>query len=587
VTELLYWTGCREITMSVHKTKYAFFKDNINVLFLVLFILIFLAGSFVRLHSLNRSLWLDEAWVANSVLTPALNDTFYYGSWLQTSPPLFLIILRCTSNVIRGLPESLRFVPALFGIFSILAMIYLSCKLLKPGFALIATLFFAFSPYLIDQTQSLKQYSSDVFSAVVLLILVHQYLLTRSKKDFYLALLGYIILGFLSYQSIVFIPSILYATIFEWYKTEKGFGWGFRINIRKLEVVLVIACATFVSLINYTAFITPNTNPTIQEFWRSGFLNSFTMHGIYIFYSKTLEIIFENFFFYHENYCFNLVLFVLSVKKLLLFVIILGLIAPIWWGKDNENCRIETNLLLIMPIFFVLILNVFRMYPFGAHTLMLFIFPVFILIFTYGIQCISELFITSLYKIMKIKNFTAKSENIFGIIMFTAFALILAMEIKTDAEPYIYIKPRENVSGAMEYISKNSTENDILYIHSSMREQFKLYANLYPISSDIIIYGNIGWPCCTRENSDNELQSQEQIMSKEINRLKYPKHNYYLRLLFTGRNVHWKYIKRNDPENFKLWLSEIGCVNVASVVRYENIRIDEYICKSTPSGLEK
>jgi hypothetical protein len=32
----------------------------------------------------NRSLWLDEAWVANSVIGDSLADMFYYPTFLQT-----------------------------------------------------------------------------------------------------------------------------------------------------------------------------------------------------------------------------------------------------------------------------------------------------------------------------------------------------------------------------------------------------------------------------------------------------------------------------------------------------------------------
>ena len=50
------------------------------------------------LYGIERSLWLDEAWVANSVHAPTLHGMFYYPNWLQTSPPLFLLLAESQST---------------------------------------------------------------------------------------------------------------------------------------------------------------------------------------------------------------------------------------------------------------------------------------------------------------------------------------------------------------------------------------------------------------------------------------------------------------------------------------------------------
>src|SRR5262245_1585196 len=43
-----------------------------------------LAGVITRVQFLDRSLWLDEAWVANSIRAPSLQQAIYYDDWLQT-----------------------------------------------------------------------------------------------------------------------------------------------------------------------------------------------------------------------------------------------------------------------------------------------------------------------------------------------------------------------------------------------------------------------------------------------------------------------------------------------------------------------
>ena len=42
---------------------------RIRIFYIVLFVMIFVIGSFLHLPNQDQSLWLDEAWVANSVLS--------------------------------------------------------------------------------------------------------------------------------------------------------------------------------------------------------------------------------------------------------------------------------------------------------------------------------------------------------------------------------------------------------------------------------------------------------------------------------------------------------------------------------------
>src|ERR1044071_3188104 len=65
-----------------------------NRVLLIPAILIVLGALIVRLPSLDRSLWQDETWVANSILAESWQDMFYYDAWSQSTPPLFLAIVR-------------------------------------------------------------------------------------------------------------------------------------------------------------------------------------------------------------------------------------------------------------------------------------------------------------------------------------------------------------------------------------------------------------------------------------------------------------------------------------------------------------
>jgi len=100
-----------------------------------------LAGAIVRLSYLERSLWLDEAWVANSIQSPTLYGALYYDDWLQTTPPLFVVMSRVIATLFGTSNVAFRILPAVAGIISILLFGFTAFRLLKPNYAVIATLF--------------------------------------------------------------------------------------------------------------------------------------------------------------------------------------------------------------------------------------------------------------------------------------------------------------------------------------------------------------------------------------------------------------------------------------------------------------
>src|SRR5262245_476576 len=125
---------------------------------------VLLAGVITRVQFLDRSLWSDEAWVANSIRAASLQQAIYYDDWLQTTPPLFIALSRLVTTVFGTSNVAFRALPALAGIVSVLLFFFMALRLLKPSFAMIAILLFVFSPRVILYSQSLKQYSNDVIA---------------------------------------------------------------------------------------------------------------------------------------------------------------------------------------------------------------------------------------------------------------------------------------------------------------------------------------------------------------------------------------------------------------------------------------
>jgi uncharacterized membrane protein len=160
-----------------------------------------LMGIVTRVYFLDRSLWLDEAWVANSIQATNLKQAFYYDDWLQTTPPLFIAISRLITVLFGTSNVAFRALPAFAGVVSIVFFSFIALRLLKPSYAMTAILLFVFSPQLILYSQSLKQYSTDVLSTVGLVAIGLIYLKTPTDGWWVNSKLCCVQLSFLSWDA--------------------------------------------------------------------------------------------------------------------------------------------------------------------------------------------------------------------------------------------------------------------------------------------------------------------------------------------------------------------------------------------------
>jgi hypothetical protein len=159
----------------------------------------------LRLDGLDRSLWLDEAWVANSVLAPDLRGMFFYEDWLQTSPPLFLLLVRGTVKLLGASNLTFRLVPLLLSFWACVA-VWLALRAFVPTrrywIVPLALASFAWASPAVDYARHLKQYSGDMAVAASLL-----WLALRHRK----ALLWALPLAVpLSYGSMLLAPGLIF-----------------------------------------------------------------------------------------------------------------------------------------------------------------------------------------------------------------------------------------------------------------------------------------------------------------------------------------------------------------------------------------
>ena len=205
-------------------------------------ILVLIAALAMGLYGIERSLWLDETWVANSVLQPTLSGMFNYPDWLQTTPPLFLLLERWVVEIFGLSNVTLRIIPLALSLVAVGALMAAASRVVSPPFAVLGGALMAFHPTVIEYSHTLKQYSGEMAAAAIILLVV------TSQRRFWWLVAAFVLLLPLAYAVVFLLP-------------------GVAIFIGARRAVWVALASGAMLAILYAFFIRPNTSPLLRGFW--------------------------------------------------------------------------------------------------------------------------------------------------------------------------------------------------------------------------------------------------------------------------------------------------------------------------------
>ena len=121
--------------------------------------LILLLGIFLRLISLNQSLWLDEAIIVNATSTNSFLGMITEYSKADSHPPGFLAILWIWTKIFGTGEVIVRLPSVIFGIVTVGITYLIGKKLRSAKLGLLAALLLAVNPLHIYYSQEARMYS--------------------------------------------------------------------------------------------------------------------------------------------------------------------------------------------------------------------------------------------------------------------------------------------------------------------------------------------------------------------------------------------------------------------------------------------
>ncbi len=202
---------------------------------------------------LHRSLWLDEAWVANSLRAGTWSEMWWGGEWLQTSPPAWLALGRLWLGIGGLATETLRSFSLLF---AVVAAIGVSRAATGAGARTLAPLVAAalmFPTVASEYFFSFKQYGAE--AAAVSLVLW-----AAAEGSTMVLTAATAVLLTLAYPLAFLLPGL---ALLVWHRE----------GLRKAVVFAGVCGVVLAGL--YVGFIRPNVEPNLWSYWGDSFREAY------------------------------------------------------------------------------------------------------------------------------------------------------------------------------------------------------------------------------------------------------------------------------------------------------------------------
>jgi len=392
----------------------------------------------------NRSLWLDESYLALNLVNRSYTELLQPLDYNQAAPVGFLLTEKFITQVFGNFEYALRLFPFLCSLLAIF-FFYKLAKQVVSGWALVAaTLLFACLSRLIYFSVELKQYSSDVMIALLLTLLLmrSRNIVLTLRHAIFLGVVGAIAIWF-SHPAIFILAGVELAQLLLTQRKQlKAYC------LSRLPTYLMWL-VSFGFLYLFTVTTTLDSEELLAA-WESRYPRSL------LDIAWLSDAIFNKFVgYFYRPYDRSGIILAIALISLLIGCI-----------RFCRN-RFSYFLVLVMPVLLTLIAAFLQQYPF-RNRLILFLAPFVILMVAEGISFF-------------VSHFRHRILKLIGVLLAISLLILPAGRAAIWSVQPIQV---EEVRPLAAYLQSQWQPGDRLYVYNLCSTQFLYYAPRYGFAPD-------------------------------------------------------------------------------------------------------
>lgn len=426
------------------------FPERISSIVKLVALAIILLGLILRVqqYCANRSLWLDEAFLALNLVERDLVELVQPLDYNQGAPLGFLYAQKLTIQVLGNRDYILRLLPLAAGVISLYLFYRVAEKYASRAAMLLALALYAASGPLVYYTSEAKQYSTDVATTLLLL------LLAAKCFEAEVGMKHYVGLGVAGSLALWFSHPALFVVA--------GIGLSLalhQVTHRDWRRLSWLGMACLLWLANFAAIYAISlhslaSNTDLINYWAGGFMPVPPWRDFGWFPNAFSDML--------ENLAG---LSATSIAMVAFFVGCLSLLLRRW----------RLGLVLIVPFGLVLLASGLKKYPF-ADRLLLFIVPSALLLIAQGADQIRV-------SLRRVSHWLSN-----GVWLFLTIVLLLAPTVGLQQTLW-HPQMREEIKQVMRYVDQHFTEGDLLYVYYGAKYPFLYYAPQFGFGEEDYMLG--------------------------------------------------------------------------------------------------
>ncbi len=397
-------------------------------------------------YAANCSLWVDEAAISSNIVNRTYAGLLQPLNMEQGAPPGFLFLEKFSTQLFGENEFALRLFPLIFGIMAIFLFLKVAKINLNPLVLVSAVFLFVIHRTAINFAVETKQYSSDIFFALFIILATLKSSTGKISMKYFLLFSAAGVVAQLFSHASVFVMAGCGTTMIVASLVKKDYQrFAFYTSFSSVWLL-------FFGVLYFLLFRHFAGNSEQQFYWTNAFM-PFPPRSM-------AEMIWPLLKFYQlfknpMGFTFAGVAFFLFISG----------------GIYQYSRNRQFLLLLLLPIVFALIASAFHKYPFEDRV-MIFTLPAFIILIVNGIY----------FAVLQVKKF----KPIAAVLL-----LILIMGPMTMKAMIFMVKPqREEIKDVLSFMNKNIKNGDKIYVSYYAGRAFTFYKERFGLSSFEIIPSN-------------------------------------------------------------------------------------------------